>query len=183
MEGNGIEVYADRPRETWSKFMTPPTSDREADIRRFASLNKPLDFASLLGELGKDQSSRPRPFPDGARIGHVHLRVTNLERSVEFYHGALGLDIVAEVPEIGAAFLSVGGYHHHIGMNTWHSRGGSPHEQGEQGLDRFTMFVPNKEALHDLRSRLSAFSSPPRDDSGLVVADPDGIEIEFRVKD
>lgn len=182
VEENGIEIYADRPRETWSKFMTPLASNRETEIRRFASLNKPLDFASLLGELGKEQSARPRPFPDGARIGHVHLRVTNLERSVEFYQKALGLDIIANVPEIGAAFLSVGGYHHHIGMNTWHSQGGSPHKQGEEGLDGFTMFVPNKQVLDELRSRLNAFSSSLRDDSGLLVTDPDGIEIEFRVR-
>jgi catechol 2,3-dioxygenase len=182
VEGNGIEIYADRPRETWSRFMTPPTSNRDADIRRFAALNKPLDFASLLGELGREESARPRPFPDGARIGHVHLRVTNLERSVEFYHTTLGLDIVANVPEIGAAFLSVGGYHHHIGMNTWHSQGGNQHTRGEQGLDKFTMFVPNKQVLDQLRSRLPALSHGMREEGGgLLAADPDGIEIEFRV--
>jgi catechol 2,3-dioxygenase len=180
VEGNGIEIYADRPRETWSRFMTPPTSNREADIRRFASLNKSLDFASLLGELGAEESARPTPFPDGARIGHVHLRVTNLERSVEFYHRALGLDIVANVPEIGAAFLSVGGYHHHIGLNTWHSRGGSPHIRGEQGLDRFAMLVPNQEVLDQLRSRFGASPGQKDEVGSLMVIDPDGIEIELR---
>jgi catechol 2,3-dioxygenase len=181
VEGNGIEIYADRPREMWSRFMTPLTSNRDADIRRFAALNKPLDFTSLLGELAEDESVRPRAFPDGARIGHVHLRVTNLERSIEFYHRELGLDIVANVPEIGAAFLSVGGYHHHIGMNTWHSQGGSPHSRGEQGLDRFTMLVPDKGVLDQLRSRFGAPTLGPKDDvRSLLVTDPDGIEIELR---
>jgi catechol 2,3-dioxygenase len=79
-----------------------------------------------LAELNKDE--RIITFPNGARIGHMHLRVTNLEKSSSFYQ-KLGFDITADWSAVGANFLSAGGYHH-IGMNTWHSLGGKIHVKG-----------------------------------------------------
>ena len=87
----------------------------------------PLDLNSLLSELNNnkgDEKNNAKAFPTGARIGHIHLRVTNLERSIKFYHEKIGLDITVDLSSMGAAFLSAGGYHHHIGMNTWHSLNG-----------------------------------------------------------
>jgi catechol 2,3-dioxygenase len=81
----------------------------------------PLDLDSLVSELDKEERKNSRPFPSGARIGHMHLRVSNLENSLRFYHEKLGLDITLDWISMGAAFLSVGGYHHQIGMNTWQS--------------------------------------------------------------
>ena len=75
----------------------------------------------------------PEPIPDGTRIGHVHLKVADLQRSIDFYHGVLGFEISQRV-EDSAAFLSAGGYHHHIGLNTWESAGGSPPPRGSTGL-------------------------------------------------
>lgn len=179
-EYNGIEIYADRPREAWARFFAS-SGKRADDLRRFVSLNKALDFESLLREVTKDERSNPARFPDGASIGHMHLRVTNLERSVVFYHETLGLDIVANYPEIGAAFLSVGGYHHHIGLNTWNSLGGSSHEGREAGLDKFTMIVPNTQVLKQLELSLKACSSKfERSADDLITTDPDGISLEFR---
>ena len=84
----------------------------------------------------------------------MHLRVTDLERSVKFYHEKLGLDVKAYIPQIGAAFLSAGGYHHHMGLNTWHSREGSPHRTGYSGLDSFTFIVPDRHIVEELAAVL-----------------------------
>ncbi len=174
VERNGIEIYADRPQDTWPRFFELMKRGGSDDTRKFLSLNKPLDFSSLLGELSKEERKNPSYFPSGGRIGHIHLRVTNLERSVKFYHETLGLNIIGNLPEIGAAFLSVGGYHHHIGLNTWHSLGGTPHEEGEAGLENFKIIVPDKSVLPSLISR---FPRSSEENSQLSIADPDGIRI------
>lgn len=179
VERNGIEIYADRPRNTWPRFIELMKRAGSDDIRKFLSLNKPLDFSSLLGELSKEERNNPSYFPSGARIGHIHLRVTNLERSVKFYHERLGLDIIGNLPEIGGAFLSVGGYHHHIGLNTWHSLGGTPREEGEAGLENFKIIVPDRSVLRSLTSR---FPDSSEEDGQLSIADPDGIRIVIESK-
>ncbi len=178
-ERNGIEVYADRPRNTWTPFMEMMMRGGSGGIQSMFSLNKPLDFDSLLRELNGDERNNPVAFPTGVRIGHIHLRVTNLERSVKFYHEKLGLDIIGHLPAIGAAFLSVGGYHHHIGMNTWHSQNGKPHQRGEAGLENFTINLPDQASIDTLAKQLGS-SVTARDADHLRVLDPDGIEIVVR---
>lgn len=174
-ERNGIEIYADRPRETWERYRElMKKGGGPDDASRLMALNKPLDFASLLTELSKNERDNPSAFPAGARIGHMHLRVTNLERSVRFYHEQLGLDIIGNLPSIGFAFLSAGGYHHHIGLNTWHSLGGKPHREGEMGLDNFRIIVPDRSTLKSLADRFPEI--PVRNDR-LSISDPDGLRI------
>ncbi len=173
-ERNGIEIYADRPRNTWGRFMELMKKGESDGPREFLALNKPLDFNSMLREMNKNEREDPSPFPSGARIGHMHLRVTNLERSVGFYHERLGLDVIGNLPSLGAAFLSAGGYHHHIGLNTWHSLGGSPHEQGDAGLECLQMVVPERTVLNSLASQFPEFRE---DDGRLAIIDPDGIRI------
>jgi catechol 2,3-dioxygenase len=171
-ELNGMEFYADRPRSAW-----PDWNDLlkgAGGYQRFASLNGPLDLDSLLRELTAKERANPVAFPRGARIGHMHLRVTDLDRSVEFYHSKLGFDITMYFPEIGAAFLSVDGYHHHLGLNTWQSRGGSPHRQGEAGLEEFKIVLPSADDLADVSKRFPEFS---RTDRRLTIKDPDGIVV------
>jgi catechol 2,3-dioxygenase len=180
VERNGIEIYADRPRNTWGRFIEQMKKGDSVDPREFMSLNKPLDIDSLLRELSKNERDNPSPFPNGARIGHMHLRVTNLERSVRFYHERLGLDIIGNLRGIGAAFLSAGGYHHHIGLNTWHSLEGSPHKQGEAGLEHLKIILPDRIALKSLASQ---FPESPQDDGRLAIMDPDGIRINVESAD
>ncbi len=170
-EVNGMEFYADRPRKTWPDWTRIL---KTSGVRGFAALNKPLDIDSLIGELSSEEREHPAPFPRGAKIGHMHLRVTNLERSVDFYHKRLGLDVMAYMPEIGAAFLSVGGYHHHLGLNTWHSLDGTPHAVGEAGLEEFKMILPNANALDAVSSR---FPNASNTDGMVRLADPDGIRV------
>ena len=177
VEMNGMEIYADRPRSAWMDWKK--MGERMAatgNMSLFAPMSQPLDFDSLLGELGDAARAKPTAFPAGARIGHMHLRVTDLRRSVEFYHEKLGLDVVMNVPQMGAAFLSAGGYHHHIGLNTWHSLGGAPHEEGEAGLEEFKVVVPNEGVLTEVARRLPDARARGR---SLTVTDPDGIRISL----
>jgi len=178
VEKNGMEIYADRPRSTWLDWRR--ISERIAatgDTSLMAPMSQPLDVDSLLGELrGDDAREGPAAFPRGARIGHMHLRVTDLQRSVEFYHEKLGLEIMMHVPQMGAAFLSAGGYHHHLGLNTWHSLGGTSHDDGDAGLDELKIVVPNNNVLGEIARRVQG----SRVESGaLVVRDPDGIRISL----
>jgi len=171
-EDNGIEIYVDRPRETWAKFKEAMNSRNRFG---FSKLNLPLNFDSLLRELSSEERKNPLHFPTGARIGHMHLRVTNLERSVRFYNEKLGLDIIGNMPEIGAAFLSTGGYHHRVGLNTWHSFNGTPRQDTDAGLDEFKIIVPKK-TLAELENE---FPQSRQDDGKLSIRDPDEIRISI----
>ncbi len=121
--------------------------------------------------------------PD-VRIGHVHLKVSDLDRAVEFYHGVLGFDIVERMGD-SAAFLSAGGYHHHIGLNTWESRGGSPPPPGTTGLYHVAILYPTRAALGDALRRLNdaGIRLDGAADHGvseaLYLRDPDGNGLEL----
>ena len=94
----------------------------------------------------------PRPLDAGVDIGHVHLKTADLDRIHDFYVGILGFDVVVRMPD--ALFLSAGGYHHHLGFNTWTSRGGSPPTPGTTGLYHVAIRYPTREALGDALKRL-----------------------------
>ena len=123
------------------------------------------------------------PIDPGVDIGHVHLKVADLDRSIEFYTAALGLEVQARMP--GAAFLSAGGYHHHIGLNTWQSEGGSPPAPGTTGLFHFAIRYPTRASLAaavrratDAGVRFSGASDHGVSEA-LYLSDPDqnGIEL------
>ena len=117
-------------------------------------------------------------------IGHAHLKVANLDRALAFYHGVLGFDITLRMGD-SAAFLSAGGYHHHIGLNTWESKGGSPPAHGTTGLYHVAILYPDRSALADALRRLVAAEIPldGASDHGvseaLYLHDPDGNGIEL----
>ncbi|HET9252562.1 MAG TPA: VOC family protein [Candidatus Eisenbacteria bacterium] len=123
------------------------------------------------------------PIDPGVDIGHVHLKVADLDRAVAFYHGVLGFDVTQRIP--GAAFLSAGGYHHHIGLNTWTSRGGSPPPRGSTGLYHVAIRYPTRAALADALRRLTeaGIALDGASDHGvseaLYLHDPDGNGIEL----
>jgi catechol 2,3-dioxygenase len=94
-----------------------------------------------------------RSISQGARIGHVHLKVANLERALDFYCGVLGFDLIAQLGN-EAAFISAGGYHHHIGLNTWESLNGSPPPPGTTGLYHLAILYPARAALSDALRRV-----------------------------
>ena len=118
------------------------------------------------------------------RIGHVHLKVADIERSLAFYCGILGFELMARMGD-QAAFISAGGYHHHIGLNTWESRGGSPPPPGTTGLYHHAILYPSRSALADAYRRLIDAGWPlsGASDHGvseaLYLDDPDGIGVEL----
>lgn len=129
-------------------------------------------------------SSENRPVDSGVRIGHVHLKVADLERSLAFYCGVLGFELTQRYGR-QAAFISVGGYHHHIGLNTWESLGGSPPPPGTTGLYHVAIVYPTRHTLADALLRLMEARIPldGASDHGvseaLYLRDPDqnGVEL------
>src|SRR5438270_6220590 len=123
-------------------------------------------------------------IPAGAHIGHVHLKVADLDRAVAFYHELLGFDLVTRFGQ-QAAFLSAGGYHHHIGLNTWESAGGSPPPPGSTGLYHVAILYPTRAALADALRRVLAAgielegASDHGVSEALYLRDPDGNGVEL----
>ncbi|MGO9409340.1 MAG: VOC family protein [Spirochaetia bacterium] len=156
-DGNGIEVYRDRPRDQWRW---------EDGTVKMAT--EPLDLGDLLRD-GENEAEAPDALPAGTRIGHVHLQVSDVRKAVEFYHGILGFDIVSAWQ--GAAFVSAGGYHHHLGLNSWSSRGAPPAPPGSSGLESFVIKAPNAKE----QGRLSGWLK----DAGVEAALADGV-LRFR---
>ena len=123
------------------------------------------------------------PIDPGVRIGHVHLRVADLERSLAFYCGVLGFELMQRLP--GAAFISAGGYHHHLGLNTWGSKGGSPPPPGTTGLYHTAILYPTRAALADAVRRLdrAGIQLDGASDHGvseaLYLRDPDDNGVEL----
>ena len=145
---HGIEVYADRPREQWEGQV----SNRMTTI--------PLDTDSLLAEAGDAGFDG---LPDGTTVGHVHLCVRDVDETVGFYRDRLGMAVTAQAGH-QAAFLSAGGYHHHLGGNTWETRGAEPAPEGTARLLRFTIVLPDDDELQRVAGRIG----------GAAVRDPSG---------
>jgi catechol 2,3-dioxygenase len=124
------------------------------------------------------------PIDPQTRIGHVHLKVADLERALAFYQGVLGFEVTARLGR-SAVFLSAGGYHHHIGLNTWESRGGNPPAPGTTGLYHVAILYPSRAALADALHRLleAKITLDGASDHGvseaLYLRDPDGNGIEL----
>ena len=123
-------------------------------------------------------------IPAGTRIGHVHLRVADLDRAIRFYQEVMGFDLTARLGN-SAAFLSAGGYHHHLGLNTWESKGGSPPPPGTTGLYHFAVNYPTRRDLAAALQRLLDHRWPidGASDHGtheaIYLRDPDGNGIEL----
>lgn len=169
-EGNGIEIYSDRSREEWP---------REGGSLRMDTL--PLDLDGVLGEApGEGEGGAA---PPGTSVGHVHLQVSDLAAAERFYGDVLGFDVtVRGYP--GALFFSAGGYHHHVGVNTWSTAGGPPPPPGARGLSRFEIVLPGLAELDREAERLeTAGTEIRRDGSGVHVADPSGNWILLRARD
>jgi catechol 2,3-dioxygenase len=157
---HGIEIYADRPRTLW-----------EGQVGQRMT-TEPLDVKSLLEEA--DTSDGFDGLPGGTTMGHVHLKVAGIPETIEFYRDVLGFDLVVErVPQ--AAFLSAGGYHHHIGANTWESAGAGPPPEGTAALRHATIVLPSVEARDEVVRRFAESGQEPEETpDGLTVRDPSG---------
>jgi catechol 2,3-dioxygenase len=165
-EGNGVEVYNDRPQEKWQRqdgMIVMPT--------------KQLDVEAILTEIDRADASYS-VAPEGLRIGHIHLRVGNVEQAEAFYRGAIGLDLTRR--RGGATFMSSGGYHHHVGANVWHSNGAGPRDRARAGLAWYSIEVSDPTAIDTIGGRLSAARAPlDRTSDGVETADPWGTRIRL----
>jgi catechol 2,3-dioxygenase len=160
-DGNGIELAADRPRDQW------PTPDEE--FGRGGPM--PLDVDNLLATVAGEEPSLK--VGEGLRIGHVHLHVGSIKEGVAFYSHVLGFDVWAQIPS--AAFVSAGGYHHHLGFNTWRGDGVGPAPEHTVGLRHWTIRIP---AIAELRTRIERAGIPVSDaENGFIVRDPWGIAL------
>jgi len=167
-EGNGIEMYCDRPRESWEYLHNSIKMD-----------TLPVDLKSLQAEA---PGSEFKGLPKGTTMGHVHLKVDDIHKSTRFYQEVLGFDLMATWP--GAAFLSAGGYHHHIGANMWNSRGAAPLPPESLGLIAYQIVLPTKEARQELTVRLDALSYPT-EKTGIdnFLRDPAGNGILLKIRE
>lgn len=163
-DGLGIEVYSDRARDTWQ------SADGEL---RMATL--PLDVASLVDAAG---GAKWDGMPAGTRMGHIHLHVGDLQRASAFYHAALGLDTMVW-SYTGALFMAAGGYHHHLGLNTWAGPDAVAARDDEARLLSWQLVLPEVEALAEVRGSLEVNGFDVRDaERGWLVADPWGTTVQ-----
>lgn len=161
-EGNGIEIYQDFPREEW-----PVAADGSVRMGTYPLNLEPIEAA------GAGDSN----VPTGTDVGHIHLEVSSLEAFRDFYVDVIGFEVQTTIP--AAVFVSAGGYHHHIGANTWNHRSKTV---GGRGLSWFEVVLPEPAAFDVMRGRITDSQYPVTEiDNGISVIGPDEIEVRFRV--
>src|SRR4051812_46860326 len=167
-DGNGIELAADRPREQWPQDLG------------YAGGPAPLDFESLLGTVGGEE---PRPrVGDGLRMGHVHLHVGDLDRALAFYRDVLGFELQANLGT--AAFVSAGGYHHHLAFNLWRGPGVGAALEHTARLRHWTVELPTSDDVAAVLDRVRAAGVDAElGDGGFTVRDPWQIAVAFVAAD
>lgn len=164
-DGLGIEVYADRPRDSWV-----------AVEKQLAMTTKPLDVSSVIAAAG---AKKWDGAPPGTVIGHVHFHVGDVDKAATFYHAGLGLDkIVWNYP--GALFMSAGGYHHHVGVNTW-AAGSLPATSDDARLLDWELIVPDTESAESAARSIEGAGFPVERRGGeREASDPWGIRVRVR---
>jgi catechol 2,3-dioxygenase len=156
-DGNGIELAHDRPRDRWPEDLG------------YGGGPAPLDFDSLLGTVAGDEPERY--VRDGVRVGHMHLHVGDIDEGLAFYRDLLGFEVRANLGS--AAFVSAGGYHHHVGLNVWNGRGVGPPPPGTVGLEHWTIQLPSTDDVRGVRDRLEGAGVEVQPDGdAFVVHDP-----------
>jgi catechol 2,3-dioxygenase len=170
-EGNGIELYTESPEDgSWSmengQYITRRKDGSLSDGR------EPLDVEALFSHL-KEEDKLDVPILADTRVGHVHLHVRNLREAVDFYHNVIGFDVMGVVDSIRMGFVSAGGYHHHIGLNTWQGEGAPPPPADALGLRYFTVQLPDQAALDEVIARAEKAGIPANQtEKGLLLYDP-----------
>jgi catechol 2,3-dioxygenase len=168
-DGNGIELAADRPRERWPRPL------------EYSGGPHPLDLDGLLAAVSGEKP-RDKAGP-GLAIGHVHLHVGDLERGISFYRDVLGFELMTYMPD-AAAFVSAGGYHHHLGFNVWRGEGVPPVPEGRVGLRHWTVVLEDPGEVAAVRERvLAADIEAEEREGGFLVRDPWDIAVRFATPD
>ncbi|MCE9647007.1 MAG: VOC family protein [Chloroflexi bacterium] len=170
-EGNGIELYAESPEDGSWTMKDGKYETRRAD-GSWSDGREPLDVEALFKNL-KEDDRLDVPVPPETRVGHVHLHVRNIQEAVDFYHGVIGFDVMGVAKQFQMGFLSAGGYHHHLGLNTWQGEDAPPPPADAVGLRHFTVNLPNQKALDDVIARVDKAGIPSNKiEEGLLLVDP-----------
>ena len=165
-EGNGIEVYSDRKAESWRR-----------EGKTIFQKTDPLDIEAIIREVDPSTATYSAA-PDGLRVGHIHLRVGNTDQAEKFYCNVIGMEITRR--RTGATFISSGGYHHHVGVNVWHSQGASMRDTDRAGLGWFTIEAADDATLDATTARLAAANVDVKTiPGGIEAADPWGTRVRF----
>jgi catechol 2,3-dioxygenase len=168
-DGNGIEIYRDRPSTSW-----------EWNNNEVVMTTEPLDAESLLNE-GKDV--KWEGLPNDTLMGHIHLHVSQIADTGQFYQDGLGFDIVTRYGN-QALFISTGRYHHHIGLNTWNGIGAPTPPKSSVGLDSFTLIFPDSVTRDKIIEQLQSIDAPVTKKAGnYITKDPSGNTIELQVNE
>lgn len=168
-DGNGIEIYRDRPREEW-----------QMQNGEIVMTTDPLDLNEVLTELNQNEQEWAGLDP-ATKIGHVHLHVADLDKAEHFYANILGFDVMMRYGSM-ASFLSVGGYHHHLGINTWQGEGASTPPPNSIGLRHYAIQLPSSRDLEALQLRLNdAEIAFTQTEANILVHDPAGNGILFHL--
>jgi catechol 2,3-dioxygenase len=163
--GNGLEIYADRPRTSW------PVQDGVVQMTV-----DPMDIEGVLA-AGREPSEPWTGLPADTTVGHVHLTVSRMAPAVAFYRDVIGFDVMMRIPSLTA--VSVGGYHHHLNLNTWAGEGAPPDSDRMAGLLGWELVVPGIQARRALIDRLGAAGRLTGSPAGVTAVDPDRIPIEL----
>jgi catechol 2,3-dioxygenase len=168
-DGNGIELAADRPRERWGDLSDPTTLGGPT----------PLDLQDLIEQVA-DEEPQAAASPE-LKVGHVHLHVGDIARTLEFWCDVVGFEVMTRFPS--AAFIAAGGYHHHLGLNTWRGEGVPPQPDGVLGLRHWTIVLDDPADVTDVRERVEAAGAGAEErDGGFLTQDPwrNAVEITAR---
>jgi catechol 2,3-dioxygenase len=179
-DGNGIEIYTESPEDGTMGFAngTFVAYDKEGRPR---SGRDPIDMEELFSHLAKDDRLETS-MPAGTKMGHVHLHVADVKEALRFYHDLIGFDVMGEVPGVG--FVSAGGYHHHVGLNTWAGRGAPPAPPGSAGLRQFTIELPTTRDLDDVVARLEHGEvEVAHTTDGFGASDPSFNHVRIKVRE
>jgi catechol 2,3-dioxygenase len=171
LEGNGIELYTESPEDGSWTMANGNFETRRAD-GSWSDGREPLDVDALFEHLKQDDRLDV-PVPPETRMGHVHLHVRDVDEALDFYHGVIGFDIMGSAKAMRAAFISAGGYHHHLGLNTWQGEGAPPPPADALGLRHFVVNLPDQKALDEVLARVEkAGIAGNQTEDGLLIHDP-----------
>jgi catechol 2,3-dioxygenase len=177
-EGNNIELYAESPEDGIFVVQEDDFIARRTD-GSLSSGREPLDLDALFSHLSKDDRL-DLPVPSETRLGHFHLYVANMEETKRFYHDLLGFDFMGMTRRFGMGMVSAGGYHHHIGFNTWQGEGAPPPPLDALGLRDIAFNMPNKAAWEQFLARIEEVELPYNmTDEGILISDPSENSVLF----
>ena len=180
-DGNGIEIYAETPEDGTWVFSEQDFGAIDSQGRT-RSGRDPIDIDELFKELTQEDVLS-EPMPEGTKMGHVHLHVAQIDEALSFYRDLIGFDLMGRSDKFGMAFVSAGGYHHHLGMNTWAGAGAPPRPAGTSGLRRFTIEVPTTTTQDQVADRLDSAGVPiDGADQGFTAQDPSGNLLQVKVR-